>query len=49
MSVSIKAIKLKLIYLSPDIYVFEVKPNELICTSGNSDSEREDYTPEDWN
>jgi hypothetical protein len=38
----------KKIYTMPQSRVYEVKIEGFICTSGDGDSEREDYIPEDW-
>lgn len=35
-------------YTTPQTIVYVVKTESFICTSGDADSEREDYIPEDW-
>ncbi len=35
-------------YIKPYTRVYEVKNEGFICTSGEADSEREDYIPEEW-
>lgn len=38
----------RLKYTMPQTRVYEVKVEGFICTSGEGDSEREDYVPENW-
>ena len=40
--------KQKGIYSKPEQIVFAEITEEFICTSGDADSERNDYFPEDW-
>ncbi len=38
----------KQFYTTPQLKIYEVKSEGFICTSGEADSEREDYIPEEW-
>ena len=40
--------KKKQFYTMPRLKIYEVKTEGFICASGDADSEREDYIPEDW-
>ena len=40
--------EMKQFYARPLLIIYEVKTESFICTSGDADSEREDYIPEDW-